>query len=168
MLSPSPPGRGQSAESPEWPRGDRRVRGRQVYPRPTLRGSGLSIWWYLGEEDKAGFGELNFSSGLTRKKAHSSILGLAWGQSLLALLGAPLGLQGAGAALHALGEAEVAVVGAVVEVRQPCQGQDVVTGDPQDGQFGQLLPVGVTRHLLPERLEGCTDRVHPRPLPGVR
>lgn len=54
-----------------------------MYSRPTLRGSGLSIWWYLGEEDKAGFGELNFSSGLTRKKAHSSILGLAWGQSLL-------------------------------------------------------------------------------------
>lgn len=72
----------------------------------------------------------------------------------LALLGAPLGLQGAGAALHALGEAEVAVVGAVVEVRQPCQGQDVVTGDPQDGQFGQLLPVGVTRHLGVEKASG--------------
>lgn len=54
----------------------------------------------------------------------------------LALLGAPLGLQGAGAALHTLGEAEVAAVGAVVEVSQPGQGQDVVAGDPQDGQFG--------------------------------
>ena len=80
---PSPPGRGQSAESPEWLRGDRRVRGRQVCPCPSLRGSGLSIWRHLGEEDKAGFGELTFSSGLTRKRAHSSILGLAWGQSLL-------------------------------------------------------------------------------------
>ena len=59
----------------------------------------------------------------------------------LALLGAALGLQGAGATLHALGEAEVAVVGAVVEVGQPRQGQDVVAGDPQDGQLGQLLPV---------------------------
>lgn len=59
----------------------------------------------------------------------------------LALLSTSLGLQGAGAALHALGEAEVAAVGAVVEVSQPRQGQDVVTGDPQDGQFGQLLAI---------------------------
>lgn len=49
----------------------------------TLTGSGLSIWRHLGEEDKAGFGELTFSLGLTRKRAHSSILGLDWGQSLL-------------------------------------------------------------------------------------
>lgn len=59
----------------------------------------------------------------------------------LALLGTSLGLQGARAALHTLGEAEVAAVGAVVQVSQPRQGQDVVTGDPQDSQFGQLLPV---------------------------
>lgn len=51
-------------------------------PCPTLRGSGLSIWRHLGE-DEAGSGELTFSSGLTRKRAHGSILGLAWGQSLL-------------------------------------------------------------------------------------
>lgn len=63
------------------------------------------------------------------------------GGTYLALLGTSLGLQGAGAALHTLGEAEVAAVGAVVEVSQPGQGQDVVTGDPQDGQFGQLLPI---------------------------
>lgn len=69
----------------------------------------------------------------------------------LALLGAAFGLQGAGAALHALGEAEVAVVGAVVEVGQPRQGQDVVAGDPQDGQLGQLLPIRVTRHLVGEK-----------------
>jgi hypothetical protein len=50
-----------------------------------------------------------------------------------ALLGTSLGLQGSSAALHTLREAEVAVVGAVVKVSQPCQGQDVVTGDPQDG-----------------------------------
>lgn len=72
----------------------------------------------------------------------------------LALLGPSLSLQGAGAALHTLGEAEVAVVGAVVEVGQPRQGQDVVTGDPQDGQFGQLLPIGVTRHLGVEKASG--------------
>lgn len=72
----------------------------------------------------------------------------------LALLGTALGLQGAGAALHALGEAEVAVVGAVVEVGQPRQGQDVVTGDPQDGQLGQLLPIRVTRHLGGEKASG--------------
>lgn len=137
---PSPPGRGQSAESPEWLRGDRRARGRQVCPCPTLRGSGLSIWWNPGE-DKAGLGELTFSSGLTRTRAHGSILGLDRGQSLLTLLGTSLGLQGAGAALHTLGEAEVAVVGTVVKVSQPRQGQDVVTGNPQDGQFGQLLPI---------------------------
>lgn len=65
----------------------------------------------------------------------------------LALLGTSFCLQGAGAALHTLGEAEVAVVGAVVQVSQPRQGQDVVTGDPQDGQFGQLLPIGVAWHL---------------------
>lgn len=59
----------------------------------------------------------------------------------LALLGTSLSLQGAGAALHTLREAEVAVVGTVVKVGQPRQGQDVVTGDPQDGQFGQLLPI---------------------------
>lgn len=69
----------------------------------------------------------------------------------LTLLGAPLCLQGAGAALHTLGEAEVAVVGTVVQVSQPRQGQDVVTGNPQDGQFGQLLTIGVARHL---RMEG--------------
>lgn len=69
----------------------------------------------------------------------------------LPLLGSPFCLQGAGAALHTLGEAEVAVVGTVVQVSQPCQGQDVVTGDPQDGQFGQLLPIGVARHL---RMQG--------------
>lgn len=39
------------------------------------------------------------------------------------------------------------MVGAVVQVSQPRQGQDVVTGDPQDGQFGQLLPIGVAWHL---------------------
>lgn len=65
----------------------------------------------------------------------------------LTLLGTAFRLQGAGAALHTLGETEVAVVGAVVQVSQPRQGQDVVTGDPQDGQFGQLLPVGVAWHL---------------------
>lgn len=59
----------------------------------------------------------------------------------LALLGTSLSLQGARAALHTLGEAEVAAVGAVVQVSQPRQGQDVVTGDPQDSQFGQLLSV---------------------------
>lgn len=101
------------------------------------------------------------------EETHSSIRGLVCGWSLLALLGTSFCLQGAGAALHTLGEAEVAVVGAVVQVSQPCQGQDVVTGDPQDGQFGQLLPIGVAWHLLPERLEGCADGVHPRPLPGV-
>lgn len=51
-------------------------------PCPTLRGSGLNIWRHLGE-DEAGSGELTFSSGLTRKRAHGSVLGLAWGQSLL-------------------------------------------------------------------------------------
>lgn len=39
------------------------------------------------------------------------------------------------------------MIGTVVQVSQACQGQDVVTGDPQDGQLGQLLPVGVARHL---------------------
>jgi hypothetical protein len=43
------------------------------------------------------------------------------------------------------------VVGTVVQVSQPCQGQDVVTGNPQDGQFGELLPIGVARHL---RMQG--------------
>lgn len=69
----------------------------------------------------------------------------------LPLLGSPFCLQGASAALHTLGEAEVAVVGTVVQVSQPCQGQDVVTGNSQDGQFGQLLPIGVARHL---RMQG--------------
>lgn len=65
----------------------------------------------------------------------------------LPLLGTSFGLQGARAALHTLGEAEVAVVGTVVQVGQPRQGQDVVTSDPQDGQFRQLLPIGVAGHL---------------------
>lgn len=112
--------------------------GRQA---PVLRCGRLSIRWHLREEDEAGLGKLTFSSSLTGKRAHNSVLGLARSRSLLALLGAALGLQGAGAALHALGEAKVAVVGAVVQVGQPRQGQDVVTGDPQDGQLGQLLPV---------------------------
>lgn len=78
----------------------------------------------------------------------------------LALLGTSLGLQGAGAALHTLGEAEVAVVGTVVEVSQPRQGQDVVTGDPQDGQFGQLLSIRVARHLRGESVKrGCRAAV---------
>lgn len=114
--------------------------GRRVCSCVTLRGSGLSIWQLLAE-DEAGLGELTFSSGSTGKRAHSSVLGLAHGRSLLALLGTSLSLQGARAALHTLGEAEVAAVGAVVQVSQPRQGQDVVTGDPQDSQFGQLLPV---------------------------
>lgn len=65
----------------------------------------------------------------------------------LTLLGTSFCLQGAGAALHTLREAEVAVVRTVVQVSQPRQGQDVVTGNPQDGQLGQLLPVGVARYL---------------------
>lgn len=142
-------------------------RGRQTCSDPTLRGCRPGVWRHLGEDHEAGLSELTLSSGLTGRKAHSGGLGLARSQSLLALLGTSLGLQGASAALHTLGEAEVAVVGTVVEVSQPRQGQDVVTGDPQDGQFGQLLPIRVARHLLPERLEGCADGVHPRPLPGV-
>lgn len=52
------------------------------------------------------------------------------------------------------------MVGTVVEVSQPRQGQDVVTGDPQDGQFGQLLPIRVARHLRREGVRrGCRGAV---------
>lgn len=52
----------------------------------------------------------------------------------LALLGAAFGLQVRVRRCTAPGEAEVAVVGAVVEVGLARQGQDVVAGDPQDGR----------------------------------
>lgn len=74
IAVPSPPGGGQSAQSPEWLSGDRRAGGRRVCSCPALRGSGLSVWRHPGE-DKAGLGELTFSSGLDRERAHSSILG---------------------------------------------------------------------------------------------
>lgn len=54
----------------------------------------------------------------------------------LPLLAAALGLQGPGALLHALGEAQAAVVGAVVQLGQLSQRQDVVAGDAQYGQLG--------------------------------
>ena len=40
------------------------------------------------------------------------------------------------------------VSGGVVQLGQLGQGQDVVAGDAQDGQLGQLLAVGVTGHLV--------------------
>ena len=58
------------------------------------------------------------------------------------------------------------MVGAVVEVGQPRQGQNVVTGDPQDGQLGQLLPIRVTRHLVGEKASTGAARSLLRTGPG--
>lgn len=81
---PVPPGREQSAKS-LWSGcgvggGRGQDGGRQA---SVLRGGGLSIRWQLREDDKAGLGELTFSSSLTGKRAHSSVLGRAHGRSLL-------------------------------------------------------------------------------------
>lgn len=87
--------------------------------------------------------------------------------SLLPLFASSLGLQGPSALLHTLREAQTVAVRTVVQLCQLCQRQDVVTGDPQDGQLGQLLPVRVTRNLLSQSLKCSTDGVDSGPLSGV-
>ncbi|KAG9338564.1 hypothetical protein JZ751_025622 [Albula glossodonta] len=82
-----------------------------------------------------------------RSTVFRSISGGALVGPYLPLLGPALGLQGSGALLHALSEAHIAVVRSVVQLGQLSQGQDVIAGDSEDSQLGQLLPVRVAGHL---------------------
>lgn len=89
--------------------------------------------------------------------------------SLLVLLLPQLALRlnGLCQRIHALINGRLTLILTVVHARDPAQGHNVRASDPQHGQLGQLLCVGISGHGMPQLLKGRRDRVHSSPLPGI-
>ena len=98
---------------------------------------------------------------------------VGWGDDLGTVLVSPscsaLRLDSSGAHIHTVSKGRDGDPWRrVVHIGEPCQGHDVTAGNPQDGQLGQFLVIGVRGHCSTKTVERRTYCMHSRALASVR